>query len=110
MTLKDSGKIKLVKLDEQILTVYFTCNNNLFKGKYSIHNLVNFYNELLVEVKNAGKPKSPHPDHWSQPYYNTLSPAKATEYFAYLRSLGFVAKKDTSHNIIEFYKPDQSKN
>jgi hypothetical protein len=105
VTRMDSGKIKHVKLNDEILTVYFTCTNSLFKGKYSISNLVNFYNELLVEVKNAGKPKSQHPDTWNQAYYNTLSPPKATAYFAHLRSLGFVAKKDTSHNIIEFYKP-----
>lgn len=104
VTRMDSGKIKHVKLTDEMLTVYFTCTNTLFKGKYSISNLVNFYNELLVEVKNAGKPKSAHPDHWNPTYHATLSPAQCGAYYTHLHALGLKPLKDSRGNIKDWIK------
>lgn len=44
----DSGKIKLIKLNDAILTAYFTSVNFIFKDKHTVSNLVRYYNELLV--------------------------------------------------------------
>lgn len=96
----DSGKIKLIKVTDALLTAYFTSQNFLFKNKYSIANLVKYYNELLAEIATAGKPK--HPNHYDKAYQAKLPVTEVAAYWAHLRSLGLQPKKDKVGNTIDW--------
>lgn len=89
----DSGKIKGIKVNEPMLTHYFfTSSNFIFVNKYSIANLVKYYNELRAELAAVGK--SSYPSHYSKEYEKTLPPAEVSGYWAHLRSLGLKPKKN----------------
>ncbi|HMR18388.1 MAG TPA: hypothetical protein PKA53_03730 [Sphingobacterium sp.] len=94
---QDGGKIKGIKVDEQVLTHYFSSQNWTFHGKWSVSNLVRYYNELLQEIASKGKPK--HPDTWSQEYANKLAPADLSGYWKHLRGLGLKPVKDSVGNV-----------
>ncbi len=96
----DSGKIKLIKIDDALLTAYFTSPNFLFKNKYSIANLVKYYNELLAEIATAGKAK--HPNHYDKAYQAKLPVSEVASYWAHLRSLGLQPKKDRVGNTLDW--------
>lgn len=85
----DSGKMKGVKIDEELLKVYFTSSNFIFKNK-SIGNLVKYYNELRAEVeaqKSNGGISFPNiPD---AKFEKNLKPYQVPEYWKHLRSLGY---------------------
>lgn len=89
----DSGKMKLLKVDREMLIHYFSSANFLFAGKWSISNLTKYYNELRAEIANAGKSK--YPDYWTEAFEAKLTDKERNEYWAHLRSLGFEVKKDT---------------
>lgn len=88
----DSGKIKLVKIDEPMLLHYFSSDNFLFKGKQSIANLVKNYNELRADI--AAGSKSKFPGHFSKEYQDKLKPSELKHYWSHLRSLGLEPQKD----------------
>lgn len=96
----DSGKIKLIKIEDALLTAYFTSQNFLFKNKYSIANLTKYYNELLAEIATAGKPK--HPNSYSKAYEAKLPVSEISGYWIHLRSLGLQPKKDRVGNTIDW--------
>lgn len=96
----DSGKIKHIKIDQELLLHYFTSDNFLFKGKYSIGNLVKYYNELLAEMAKGNKGK--YPNYWKEDFENKLTNTERNEYWAHLRSLGLEAKKDKMGKTIEW--------
>ncbi|MGZ3753601.1 MAG: hypothetical protein ACXVAY_01500 [Mucilaginibacter sp.] len=98
----DSGKIKLIKLTDALLTAYFTSDNFLFKGKHSISNLVKYYNELLAEMATPAKSK--HPDHFSKAYQDKLSQHDMQEYWAHLRALGLKPVRDRFENVKDWVK------
>lgn len=89
----DSGKMKEVKVDEELLKHYFfTSTNFIFLNKYSIANLVKYYNELKAELASVGK--SSHPSHYSKEYETKLQPSEVAGYWAHLRGLGLSPKKN----------------
>jgi hypothetical protein len=94
----DSGKIKTVDVTDQLLEVYFTSDNFLFKGKYSISNYVKYFNELLQEASGLNK-KPKFPAEWSKEFESKLQPAQMSEYWQYLRSLGFEPVKRNGQTI-----------
>ena len=100
----DSGKIKLVDIDEQLLTAYFNSQNFLFKGKHSVSNLVRYYNELRAEMAKPAAPISKHPDYFSQAYQNKLSDSECSDYWRHLHSLGLRPQKDRFGKIKEWIK------
>lgn len=99
----DSGKIKTVDVTDQLLQVYFTSDNFLFKGKYSISNYVKYFNELLQEASGLNK-KSKYPSEWSKEFESKLQPAQLSEYWQHLRSLGFEPVKRAG-TVIKWTKP-----
>jgi hypothetical protein len=98
----DTGKIKLIKLTDIMLTAYFESQNFMFKGRHSISNLVKYYNELLAEIAANGKSK--HPDTFIKAYQDKLSQKALPEYWNHLRSLGFMPKKDRLGNVTDWVK------
>lgn len=105
----DSGKIKLIKLDEPFLVFYFTVDEFLFKKKHSIGNLVKYYNEARALYAAAAAPaKSKYPDYFSQAFQDKLTPKECPAYWAHLRSLGLVPKKDRFMNVNDWIKPENN--
>lgn len=103
----DSGKIKLVKVDEDILVFYFNSSHFLFKGKHSIGNLVKYYNELMSHFVQSQKPQSiNYPDHFDRAYQNKLTEKECPGYWAHLRGLGLTAKKDRVGNVVDWVKAE----
>jgi len=105
----DKGRIKLIKIDEEILTFYFSKSTAFEivgkdgKGKHSVNNLVTYYNLLLQEIASAGKSK--FPDHWTEAYENGLKThQERNDYWAHLRSIGLVPKKDRVGKTIDWEK------
>lgn len=94
----DAGKMKGLKLSNELLECYFASENFLFKNKYSIANLAKYYNELRVELANRGK--SHHPNYWDASYEAKLKTEELPGYWAHLRSLGLEAKKDRTGKTI----------
>jgi hypothetical protein len=82
----DSGKMKHVEINESLLNQYFTSDNFLFKNKYSISNLVKYYNELLVEYK--GVKKSKFPNVYDRDFEKKLSGQELMNYWSHLRQIG----------------------
>jgi hypothetical protein len=103
-TRQDGGKIRERKVNDPILTAYFTSENFLFKNRHSIGNLVKYYNELLAEM--AAGNASKHPDNWSKAYEDKLKKEELPEYYKHLRSLGLQVKKDRLGNTIDWLKPE----
>lgn len=96
----DSGKIKLLNVDDALLKHYFTSQNFLFKNKYSIANLCKYYNELLAEIATQGK--SQYPNHYDKAYEAKLPLSQISGYWLHLRSLGLKPKKDRLGNTVDW--------
>ncbi|MDO9554550.1 hypothetical protein [Rhodonellum sp.] len=96
----DSGKIKTVQVDDALLGHYFRSENFLWKGKYSIGNLVKYYNELRADMNTGGKPR--HPDEWDKAYFAKLKGEQVSEYYRHLKSLGMNAIKNQTGSIIDW--------
>ncbi|MGB4776135.1 MAG: hypothetical protein WBP45_13230 [Daejeonella sp.] len=96
----DSGKMKLIKVDEKLLEHYFSSQSFLFKAKHSISNLVKYYNELLAEIASANKSK--HPNGWDKAYEAKLNTTEMMDYWRHLNSLGLKSKKDRLGNVIDW--------
>lgn len=84
----DSGKLKLVKVDEDLLKVYFTSANFIFKNK-SIGNLVKYYNELRAEAQTLKNGGLAFPNIHDPKFEKDLKPFQVPLYWKHLRSLGF---------------------
>ncbi|MEO7212641.1 hypothetical protein [Mucilaginibacter sp.] len=82
----DSGKIKLITIDEPMLVAYFTSENFIFKNKHSVSNLVRYYNELRAEIAKSSKPA--HPDYWSDKHASKLDGKARAAYIGHLHSIG----------------------
>jgi len=96
----DSGKIKKIKLTEDICQHYMASSNFLFKGRQSIGNMVKYWNELLRDYANGGKAGNDFPNRYDREFEKTLDTTKTIRYYAHLRSLGLKPKKDSMQNII----------
>lgn len=96
----DSGKIKHVQVTEALLHHYFRSDNFLWKGKYSIANLVKYYNELRAEIAQGGKAR--HPDQWDKAYFAKLQGGQISEYFRHLRELGLKPQKNLRGDIVDW--------
>ena len=96
----DSGKIKHVDITEQLLHHYFRSENFLWKGKYSIANLVKYYNELRADMVQGGKPR--HPDEWDKAYFARLPVDQHADYFRHLREQGLKAIKAANGSILDW--------
>ncbi|MEZ2337668.1 hypothetical protein AB6735_18625 [Mucilaginibacter sp. RCC_168] len=103
----DTGKIKLIRIDEPMLTAYFTSDNFIFKNKHSISNLVRYYNELRAEIAQGSSSK--HPNHWSKTHEVGLDEAGLREYWAHLRGLGLTPVRDRVGNVTDWI-PNQTQN
>lgn len=84
----DAGKIKHIDINKQLLKVYFTSNNFLFKGKHSISNLVKYFNELRSEA--AAPASGKFPNKWDKDFERKLSGKELIEYWKHLRAIGWV--------------------
>lgn len=96
----DAGKMKSIKVDEGMLRHYFESGNFLFKGKYSIANLVKYYNELQAEIANYGKPS--FPNGWDANFAAKLSGSEMSAYYAHLRGLGLKPRRDQAQRIVDW--------
>lgn len=96
----DSGKMKLLKVDNDLLTHYFESDNFLFKDKYSIGNLAKYFNELLAEHSNKGKMR--FPNRWDSTFAMKLNGGEISEYWRHLSSLGLKPKKDRFGNTVDW--------
>lgn len=97
----DTGKIKLIKVDEAMLEHYFQSDNFLFKGKHSIGNLVKYFNELRAEL---AAPKQRFPDYFDKSFQDKLKPGEEKHYWAHLRNIGLEPKKDRFGVVIDWIK------
>lgn len=86
----DAGKMKHTQLNEQFLQHYFATPMFQIKNKYSVSNLVRYYNELLAEIAHKGKPQLPNS--WSQDFVSRLNGTELSAYYAHLRRLGLKPK------------------
>lgn len=102
ITASETGKIKTVEVNEELLITYFTSNNFLFKQKWSVANYVKYYNELRNDTYGAKLPQFPNA--YNKQFANKLTTPELNQYYAHLRSLGLVAKKDAVGNLIDFIK------
>lgn len=102
VTAADSGKIKKVKVWEDLLHRYFKSERFEFKGKQSISNMVKYYNELLRDYANQGKSGNNFPNKYDREFEKTLDPKTSSLYYAHLRSLGLKPKRDNMMNIIDW--------
>jgi len=108
---KDTGKIKLVPVDAERLDRYF--NSTAFeivgkdgKGKHSISNYVDNFNQLEQEIHAPVKSK--HPDFWNEKYEIGLkTQQEVNEYWAHLRSKNLAPKKDPVGRTIEWIAVDR---
>ena len=105
----DTGKIKHIAVTEPILVHYFSSENFLFKNKYSISNLVKYWNELQAEIITNSK--GSYPDQWSEAFEAKLtSQLELTKYWAHLRSCGLEVKKDPrTGRVIDWVKKENLK-
>lgn len=102
----DARKISNLKIDEDLLRLYFTNTEWWGKQPKSIANLATNYNNLL-QLQANGAPKKKEngfPDHWSQAYQDRLPTHQHTAYWKHLRSLGLHPVRDTSGKVIEWAK------
>jgi hypothetical protein len=97
----DTGKIKLVKLDEAMLDHYFQSDNFLFRGKHSISNLVKYFNELRAE---CAAPKHKYPDYFEKTFQDKLKQGEEKFYWAHLRSIGLEPQKDRFGIVTDWVK------
>lgn len=99
VTAAEAGKIKNIAINDSLLLKYFTSHNFLFKNKWSISNLVKYYNELRSEAYGA---KAVHPDVFIKDYSVNLTELERQEYYKHLRSLGKKPVYDTLRNLVDF--------
>jgi hypothetical protein len=93
---QDGGKLKNIKLTEDLVKHYMHSDNFLFKGKHSIGNLVKYYNELLLDFKEKDKPVNAFPSKYDRAFESKLQGKQVSEYWAHLRGLGLQPKKTPS--------------
>lgn len=108
----DTGKIKLIEVNRDILIAYF--NSRLFAiagpagspGNHSISNLVKYYNELKAEIAAAQTPGATNkfPSGYDKSFEAKLKPAELKAYWAHLRTLGYAPKRDRMDNVIDWVK------
>jgi hypothetical protein len=103
-TVVDGRRIKEFKITNGILDAYFRSINHRIKDSHSIGNMLTYWNELMQEMENASKSK--FPDHWNEKYEAKLNQQQLSEYWAHLRSLGLVAKKDRVGKTIDWVKQE----
>ncbi|MGE0931692.1 hypothetical protein [Peijinzhouia sedimentorum] len=96
----DTGKIKRVDVNEALLNTYFSSENFLYKNKWSISNLVKYYNELRLEHTKG--PAGKFPNSYSAAVAQKLSGQELVEYWKHLRDLGLSAVKDRLGNVVDF--------
>lgn len=104
----DTGKIKLIRIDEPMLNAYFTSQTFCFKNKHGISNLVRYYNELLAEIAQGTASK--HPNHWSKTHEASLDEAGCREYWAHLRGLGLKPARDRVGNVTDWIPNQKQSN
>lgn len=96
----DAGKMKHIKVDEPMLVHYFQSTNFLFSGKWSISNLVKYYNELLAEIARQGKPQ--YPSGWDAAFAAKLQGTELSAYWGHLRELGLKPVRDRQGNVVDW--------
>jgi hypothetical protein len=99
---RESGMIKKVNVDEEMMEAYFKSDNFLFKGKHSIGNLVKYYNELKAEI--VAGPASLYPDQWSKTFEDKLNDDDRKDYWKHLRGLGLKPKRDRFGAVTDWYR------
>jgi hypothetical protein len=93
---QDGGKLKNIKLTEELVKHYMHSDNFLFKGKHSVGNLVKYYNELLLDFKEKDEPVNRFPNKYDREFEKKLQGAEVSAYWAHLRKLGLKPKKTPS--------------
>jgi hypothetical protein len=106
----DSGKMKTLSINEELLTFYLddkalpeNATTWLFRGKQSIANLVKYQNEVRAAM--AKPSDSRFPDHYSAEFERKLDGPGITEYRKHLMGLGLVPKRARDNTIIDFIRP-----
>ena len=84
----DSGKMKHIAVNDEILNTYFTSANFIFKNK-SIANITKYYNELLVEVAQHKDGGLAFPNEYDERFEKGLNPEQKGKYWKHLRELGW---------------------
>lgn len=107
VTPKESGTMRHIHVDEDMLRYYFDEEHMpkdqttwLWRGKQSISNLYTYQNQVRAAMQQPQGSK--HPNYWSREHYNKLDGAGITEYMRRLKSLGLVPKKHADGTILDF--------
>jgi hypothetical protein len=97
----EGKKIQLVPVTEAIIRYYFRSTNFLWHTKWSISNLVKFWNELQTEMAE-GKPAMRFPDYYSPEYVAQLLPAQVPYYHQHLIKKGLIPVRNSFNEIVAF--------
>lgn len=105
ITDSEKRNIKSVKMDDDLLNMYFNCDEFWCKQK-NVANYIHNINNILQLQANGGKAKSKYPSEWSEAYERRLPGAKEIEeYRRHLRSLGLKpVKHQASNKVIKWEK------
>lgn len=89
----DAGKITNLKATESewenLMQTYYNSMNFIFLNKYSISNVVKYWNELRVEAMGTPTRKN-YPIPYDAGYFKTLDMMQQREYWKVLRDAGYV--------------------
>ena len=93
----DAGKMSVLKQKgtewQKIFQVYFDSQDFLFKNKWSISNLVKYWNELRLEVYGTKSvPTRNYPIPYSHAFFLELDVNEQREYWKHLRMNGYEFK------------------
>lgn len=103
----DASKISKLKIDEDLLRLYFKNEEWWGKQPKSIVNLANNYNALL-QLQAAGtkpaKQKAEFPDYWTQSYQDRLPTNRHSAYWKHLRNLGLEPVRNGMGKVVEWAK------
>jgi hypothetical protein len=98
----DAGKIKVLPIKREewlpLLKTYFESTNFLFINKWSIANLVKYYNELRLETFADLKTKKNYPLPYDHLFFTKLDMEGQKEYWAHLRENGYKWDANASRN------------
>lgn len=100
----DGRRLQEYALTYEILDAFFKSDHWKIKGVYTIQNLLSNWNIVLEEMATGNKSK--YPDEWIEKYEATLNQQQISEYWAHLRGLGLVAKKDRLGKTTDWIKKD----
>lgn len=99
----DAGKIKKLSITDKdwliLVTTYYDSKNFLFVNKWSIANIIKYWNELRVEAFGVKQPVvKTFPLPYDHEFYSKLNQDEQKAYWVYLRANGYKWDVNASRN------------